>query len=60
MSRQSRIVAPGVLHHIIDSGIERNRIFTDGVDGVRDVHKYVNNFHKHKAVAGLALLPFLF
>ena len=28
--------------------------------GVRDVHKYVNNFHKHKAVAGLALLPFLF
>jgi hypothetical protein len=30
--RQSRIDAPGALHHIIDRGIERKRIFTDGVD----------------------------
>jgi len=32
--RQSsaRIDAPGALHHIIARGIERKRIFTDGVD----------------------------
>ena len=28
----ARIDAPGVLHHIIARGIERKRIFTDGVD----------------------------
>ncbi len=32
MPRQSRIDAPGSLHHIIARGIERKRIFTDGVD----------------------------
>jgi REP element-mobilizing transposase RayT len=32
MPRQSRIDAPGALHHIIARGIERKRIFTDGVD----------------------------
>ena len=29
---QSRIDAQGALHHIIARGIERKRIFTDGVD----------------------------
>jgi len=29
---QSRIDAPDALHHIIAGGIERRRIFTDGVD----------------------------
>ncbi len=32
MPRQSRIDAPGALHHIIARGIGRKRIFTDGVD----------------------------
>ena len=32
MTRQSRVDAPGALHHIIARGIERKRIFTDGVD----------------------------
>jgi REP element-mobilizing transposase RayT len=32
MPRQSRIDAPGALHHIIARGIERKKIFTDGVD----------------------------
>ena len=32
MPRQSRIDAPGALHHIIARGIERKEIFTDGVD----------------------------
>jgi hypothetical protein len=29
---QSRIDAPGALHHIIVRGIEHKKIFTDGVD----------------------------
>jgi hypothetical protein len=29
-------------------------------DVLRDVHKYVKNYHKHKAVAGLALPPIYF
>jgi len=33
MPRQSRIDAPGALYHIIAKGIERKRIFTNGVDG---------------------------
>ena len=32
MPRQSIIDAPGALHHIIARGIERKRIFRDGVD----------------------------
>ncbi len=32
MPRQSRIDAPGALHHIIARGIERTKIFTDDVD----------------------------
>jgi REP element-mobilizing transposase RayT len=32
MPRQSRIDAQGGLYHIIARGIERKRIFTDGVD----------------------------
>ena len=32
MPRQARIDVPGALHHIIARGIERKRIFTDGVD----------------------------
>jgi len=32
MPRQSRIDAPGALHHIIARGIDRKRIFIDGVD----------------------------
>jgi len=32
MPRQSRIDAPGALQHIIARGIERKKIFTDGVD----------------------------
>jgi hypothetical protein len=28
MPRQSRLYAPGVLHHVIIRGIERKRIFT--------------------------------
>ncbi|MBW2607849.1 MAG: hypothetical protein JRD05_09465 [Deltaproteobacteria bacterium] len=30
--RQSRIDAPGALHHIIARGVERKRLFTDDVD----------------------------
>ena len=33
MPRQSRIDAPGALHHIIARGIVRKRLFTDDVDG---------------------------
>jgi len=32
MPRQSRIDAPGALHHIIARGMERSKIFTDDVD----------------------------
>jgi hypothetical protein len=32
MPRQSRIDAPGALHHIIARGIERKKIFQDSVD----------------------------
>jgi len=32
MPRLSRIDAPSALYHIIARGIERKRIFTDGVD----------------------------
>ena len=32
MSRQSRLNAPGVLHHVIIRGIERQKIFRDKVD----------------------------
>ena len=32
MPRQSRIDAPGVLHHIVAGGIEHKRIFTGNVD----------------------------
>jgi REP-associated tyrosine transposase len=32
MPRQSRIDAPGALHHIIARGIERKKIFKDDVD----------------------------
>jgi len=32
MPRRSRIDAPGALHHIIASGIDRQRIFTDDAD----------------------------
>jgi len=32
MPRQSRIDAPGALHHIIAGGIERKRLFADDVD----------------------------
>ena len=32
MPRQSRIDAPGALHHVICRGIERREIFTDNVD----------------------------
>ena len=31
MARQSRIDAPGALHHIIARSIERKRIFTDSL-----------------------------
>ncbi len=31
MPRQTRIDSPGVLHHIIARGIERKKIFRDGV-----------------------------
>ena len=32
MPRQSKIDAPGALHHIIVRAIEHKKIFTDGVD----------------------------
>ena len=32
MPRQARIDVQGALHHIIVRGIERKKIFTDGVD----------------------------
>ena len=32
MARQSRIDAPGVLHHVIIRGIERKKIFRDETD----------------------------
>jgi REP-associated tyrosine transposase len=32
MPRKTRIDVPGALHQIIARGIERKRIFTDGVD----------------------------
>ena len=32
MPRRSRIDAPGALHHIIDRGINRQRIFNDDAD----------------------------
>ncbi len=32
MPRQSRIDAPGALHHIINRGIEKNKIFRDKID----------------------------
>jgi len=34
MPRQSRIDAPGALHHIMVRGIERKRIFRDNKDRV--------------------------
>lgn len=34
MPRQARIDAPGALHHIIASGIERGKIFRDDLDRV--------------------------
>ena len=38
MLRQPRIDAPDALHHISARGIDRKRIFTDGVD--RDIFLY--------------------
>ena len=47
MSRQSRIDAPGALHHIIAGGIERKRIFTDGVDRDNFINQIVNIVSVH-------------
>ena len=35
MARQSRIDAPGALHHIVARGIERKKIFKDDTDQLR-------------------------
>jgi REP element-mobilizing transposase RayT len=35
MLRQSRIDAPGALHHIIARGNERRKIFSDNIDRER-------------------------
>ena len=39
MPRQSRIDAPGALHHIICRGIERRRIFKDDQDRDRFIER---------------------
>ena len=39
MPRQSRIDAPGALHHIICRGIERRRIFKDDEDRERFIER---------------------
>jgi hypothetical protein len=41
MPRQTRIDSPSVLHHIIARGIERKKIFSDGV-----FHTFDLNFIK--------------
>jgi hypothetical protein len=40
MPRQSRIDAPGALHHIISRGIERRKIFEDE----QGLYDFVKNF----------------
>jgi REP-associated tyrosine transposase len=58
MPRQSRIDAPGALHHIIARGIERKRIFTDGVDRNNFLNRLENILTETQtACFSWALLP---
>ncbi|MEA3437132.1 MAG: hypothetical protein U9R43_11745 [Thermodesulfobacteriota bacterium] len=60
-------VLPGLLDKpgILDKGLRDNLhilicLFNPRRELGRDVRNKINNYHKHKVVAGLPLLPFLF
>jgi REP element-mobilizing transposase RayT len=44
MPRQSRIDAPGALHHVIIRGIERKAIFKDDADRTEFIERIASNF----------------
>ncbi len=44
MPRQSRIYAPGVLHHVIIRGIERKAIFKDDADRTEFIERIASIF----------------